>query len=82
MNQRLKPARIEAIEKMREIASSHMAGEVNGVLVDAPSAAVTTHVYDGLNNANKERMTALCVGEMVEIAWSVAWSVGIGWESY
>lgn len=60
----------EVIEAIRALSDSHSYGIVNGVAIDAYSASVVVAIYDAVNEANKQKLSAMPVKRMVDVAYS------------
>jgi hypothetical protein len=59
------------IKQMRDILSRKQAKKIKGHLVDTFTASAVVQVYDGVNDANKKKMSKLPLPKMVDLVWKV-----------
>jgi len=56
---------------LRQIVSDKQRGEVEGVMVDLFTASAIVSVLDAINDTNKEKLLALPVDRMADIAFKM-----------
>lgn len=58
------------IEVLREVARGHMR-KIDGVIVDATTAAAILTVYDALKPPTRVKLAALDIARMAQVAWKL-----------
>lgn len=62
----------ERVAAVRKVVTEHSATRIEGLLVDATSAAAYVAVYDGLDKPeNKARLAAMDLRKAMEIVWKL-----------
>jgi hypothetical protein len=60
---RLQPMGVEGLTTIRQIVAEHQAAKVNEVLIDAFTASCIVHIFDALNEKNREKMLNMPVAQ-------------------
>lgn len=61
---------IEVIQAMRDLVETKSYGIINGVAVDTFTASGVVALYDHVNEANKQKLSAMSVDRMIAVTYS------------
>lgn len=68
---RVAPIGEAGVAAMRKIVEQNQYAKINEVCVDAFSASAFVQVYDALNPTNQAKLASLCVGEAMDLVWTL-----------
>ena len=63
------PRSAPRIDRLRWVVQHHQAARMEGILVDATTAAMLVKVHDALNGANQAKFLGVSIRRMVGIGW-------------